>query len=200
MVNDTNLTERENKIYIQYQEVIAPLIAVLEVRDGNYPIEIFNEIRAIFTHLSRFKIQSSEQDLISAERHVKRAILDCYKYMCVSIKEQMVRFREEYRNVDLGIADNGMFLVTLNRLQKEADESFVSAKKKELVGEISEEELFGLFETAYIKQKDLEDYLENSEEAILFATSHSHKRDRITMISITVTVISIIFAIMVFLH
>ncbi len=200
MVNDTNLTERENKIYIQYQEVIAPLIAVLEVRDGNYPIEIFNEIRAIFTHLSRFKIQSSEQDLISAERHVKRAILDCYKYMCVSIKEQMVRFREEYRNVDLGIADNGMFLVTLNRLQKEADESFVSAKKKELVGEISEEELFGLFETAYIKQKDLEDYLENSEEAILFATSHSHKRDRITMISITVTVISIIFAIMGFLH
>lgn len=200
MVNDTNLTERENKIYIQYQEVIAPLIAVLEVRDGNYPIEIFNEIRAIFTHLSRFKIQSSEQDLISAERHVKRAILDCYKYMCVSIKEQMVRFREEYRNVDLGIADNGMFLVTLNRLQKEADESFVSAKKKELVGEISEEELFGLFETAYIKQKDLEDYLENSEEAILFASSHSHKRDRIPMISITVTVISIIFAIMVFLH
>lgn len=200
MVNDTNLTERENKIYIQYQEVIAPLIAVLEVRDGNYPIEIFNEIRAIFTHLSRFKIQSSEQDLISAERHVKRAILDCYKYMCVSIKEQMVRFREEYRNVDLGIADNGMFLVTLNRLQKEADESFVSAKKKELVGEISEEELFGLFETAYIKQKDLEDYLENSEEAILFATSHSHKRDRITMISITVTVISILFAIIGFLH
>ena len=200
MVNDTNLTERENKIYIQYQEVIAPLIAVLEVRDGNYPIEIFNEIRAIFTHLSRFKIQSSEQDLISAERHVKRAILDCYKYMCVSIKEQMVRFREEYRNVDLGIADNGMFLVTLNRLQKEADESFVSAKKKELVGEISEEELFGLFETAYIKQKDLEDYLENSEEAILFATSHSHKRDRITMISITVTVISLLFAIIGFLH
>ena len=200
MVNDTNLTERENKIYIQYQEVIAPLIAVLEVRDGNYPIEIFNEIRAIFTHLSRFKIQSSEQDLISAERHVKRAILDCYKYMCVSIKEQMVRFREEYRNVDLGIADNGMFLVTLNRLQKEADESFVSAKKKELVGEISEEELFGLFETAYIKQKDLEDYLENSEEAILFASSHSHKRDRITMISITVTVISILFAIIGFLH
>ena len=120
--------------------------------------------------------------------------------MCVSIKEQMVRFREEYRNVDLGIADNGMFLVTLNRLQKEADESFVSAKKKELVGEISEEELFGLFETAYIKQKDLEDYLENSEEAILFASSHSHKRDRITMISITVTVISILFAIIGFLH
>ena len=200
MVNDTNLTERENKIYIQYQEVIAPLIAVLEVRDGNYPIEIFNEIRAIFTHLSRFKIQSSEQDLISAERHVKRAILDCYKYMCVSIKEQMVRFREEYRNVDLGIADNGMFLVTLNRLQKEADESFVSAKKKELVGKISEEELFGLFETAYIKQNDLEAYLENSEEAILFASSHSHKRDRITMISITVTVISILFAIIGFLH
>ena len=50
------LEEREELIYRQYQDIIAPFIVELEVRDKEYPIEIFNEIRSIFTHLLRYKI------------------------------------------------------------------------------------------------------------------------------------------------
>ena len=53
---DDKSTEREINIYKQYQDIIAPFIAELEVRDTEYPIEIFNEVRSIFTHLSRYKI------------------------------------------------------------------------------------------------------------------------------------------------
>ena len=65
------LEEREELIYRQYQEIIAHFIVELEVRDKEYPIEIFNEIRSIFTHLSRYKIQGSESDVMSAENHTK---------------------------------------------------------------------------------------------------------------------------------
>lgn len=90
----------EEKIYLQYQNIIAPFIAELEVRDNEYPIEIFNEIRSVFTHLSRYKLQKSDKNLSAAESHSKRAILDCYKYLCISMEEKVCKFRNEYKNID----------------------------------------------------------------------------------------------------
>lgn len=53
------------------------------------------------------KLQEQEKDLSSAENHVKRAILDCFKYMCISMAEKINRFCTLYRKVDLNLADNG---------------------------------------------------------------------------------------------
>ena len=61
MTTDVANTEREKDIYDQYQSVIAYFIAELEVRDAEYPIEIFNEIRAIFTHLARYRLQDRDR-------------------------------------------------------------------------------------------------------------------------------------------
>lgn len=195
MDNDNNFEKREKEIYNQYQSVIAYFIAELEVRDTEYPIEIFNEIRATFTHLSRYKLQNSIKDLVSAERHIKRAILDCFKYMCVSIKEEIRLFREEYRKVDLSVAENGRFLIELNRLEEEANSLYIKAKREEIKGEISEDRLYAMFETAYNKHQELTQYLDDSKEAILFASNHTRNRDIVTKVSIVVTVISIIIAI-----
>lgn len=193
-----SLLEREKQIYEQYETVIAYFIAELEVRDTEYPIEVFNEIRSMFTHLSRYKLGNSEKDLLSAERHVKRAILDCFKYMCVSFAEEIKGFRESYRSVDLKIADNGKFLPELDRLENEAKSAYINAKKKEIKGELPEEELYSLFEDAYNKYHALSDFLVKSNEAILFASSHSKKSNTVNWISIGVTVISIILAIVGF--
>lgn len=195
MDNDNNFEKREKEIYNQYQLVIAYFIAELEVRDTEYPIEIFNEIRATFTHLSRYKLQNSIKDLVSAERHIKRATLDCFKYMCVSIKEEIRLFREEYRKVDLSVAENGRFLIELNRLEEEANSLYIKAKREEIKGEISEDRLYAMFETAYNKHQELTQYLDDSKEAILFASNHTRNRDIVTKVSIVVTVISIIIAI-----
>ena len=137
-----NLLEREKHIYEQYETVIAYFIAELEVRDNEYPIEVFNEIRATFTHLSRYKLNNSVADLISAERHIKRAILDCFKYMCISFAEEVKEFRESYRKVDLKIADNGKFLPELDRLENEAKETYINAKKKEIEGMLPEDYMY----------------------------------------------------------
>jgi hypothetical protein len=188
----------EAEIYEQYQNVIAPFIIELETRDTEYPIEIFNEIRSIFTHLSRYKIQGNEKELISAERHVKRAILDCYKYLCVAIAERLNSFRTEYNGVHLNLADHGQFLPTFNQLETEAKKAFYEAKKAEIKNEIPEDDIYYLFENAYAKYSTVDEYLDSSHDAILFASSHTKTSDFINTTSITVTIISIIFGIVSF--
>ena len=142
----------EEKIYWQYQNIIAPFIAELEVRDNEYPIEIFNEIRSVFTHLSRYKLQKSDKDISAAESHLKRAILDCYKYLCISMEEKVYEFRNEYKDIDLGLADNGKFLPELNRLELKAKNAFKLAKETEVKNEINEDQRYRLFESAYNEQ------------------------------------------------
>lgn len=188
----------ENEIYQEYLNVIAPLISELEVRDGEYPVEIFNEIRSIFTHISRCKLQNKDSELESAHRHVKRAVLDCFKYLCVSIATKMRNFRNSYKKVDLSYADNGRFLPELNRLDSIATEAYKTAKYAEIKNEITESELFELFETAYNKYSELDAFLENSNEAILFASSHAKHSNWINVISVVVTVISIVVAVISF--
>lgn len=188
----------EEKIYLQYQDIIMPFIAELEVRDNEYPIEIFNEIRSVFTHLSRYKLQKSEKDISAAENHSKRAILDCYKYLCISIEEKVCGFRSEYKGVDLGLANNGKFLPELNKLELKAKNAFKIAKEKEVKNEIDEDERYKLFETAYNYYSEMDKFLDDSQEAILFASIHTRRSNRITIISCIVTVISIIVAIISF--
>lgn len=192
---NTTAEVNEEDIYFQYQSIIAPMIAELEVRDEEYPIEIFNEIRAVFTHLSRYKLQEREKDLYSAQGHMKRAILDCYKYMCVSIAEELRAFRVMYRKVDLKLADNGQFLPELDRREHTARDTYKKAKIAEIKKELEDEKIYQLFEDAYNSYKETDDFLQSSEEAILFASSHSKRSNLINIISIVVTVVSIIVAI-----
>lgn len=188
----------EEKIYWQYQNIIAPFIAELEVRDTEYPIEIFNEIRSVFTHLSRYKLQKSDKDISAAESHSKRAILDCYKYLCISMEEKVYEFRSEYKDIDLGLADNGKFLPELNRLELKAKKAFKLAKETEVKNEIDEDEKYKLFESAYNEFSEMDKFFDDSQEAILFASTHSKRSNRITIISCVITVISIIVALVSF--
>ena len=187
---------RELNIYTQYQDIIAGFIAELEVRDVEYPIEIFNEIRSIFTHLSRYKIQNKNKDLYAAERHIKRAILDCFKYMCISYAEEVKNFRNSYKKVDLKIADNGKFLPRLDELDNVARKSYLCAKKAEIKGDISEDQLYDLYQKAFNDYSAVSMHIEESSEAILFASCHSKRTNRVTIISIIITLISIFLAIL----
>ena len=198
-MDKSELKKREIEIYEKYQDIIMPYIMELEVRDVEYPIEIMNEIRAVFTHLSRYKVQCSEKDLYSAENHIKRAILDCYKYLCISIAESVYRFREEYKKVDLKLANNGCFLPELDRLEKEARNCFKRAKKSE-TQKLDEEEQYRLFEEAYNAYSILEKHIDDSAEAILFASSHSKSSNLINIVSCIITLISIVVAIVIWIY
>jgi len=75
--------DRINEIHYKYVSIISPFIMQIEVLDGEYPVEILNEIRAVFTHLSKSHLSGDndavDRNLSKADAHIKRAILDCYK-------------------------------------------------------------------------------------------------------------------------
>lgn len=145
--------QKISDIYAEYKKTVSPLVAFLEANDAEFPVEILNEIRAIFTHFSRTYDESVSDDEISseikkAEGHLKRAILDCYKYNCVSLYDFYSQFRKEYKFADLSCIDNGDFLTHITQ-------NFAEAKKQLLEAKISErknkdkEDLYAEYETAF---------------------------------------------------
>ena len=87
-------------------------------------------------------------------------------------------------------------MVKLNDLELIAKNAFEEAKKSEIRQE-STETKYKLYEKAYNAYNEVEKFIEDSNEAILFASSHSKKSNRITIISCIITVISIIVTIAV---
>lgn len=147
-----DIDERMNCIYKTYINVIAPFVIQLETLDGEFPIEILNEIRSIFTHFARCHISSDEKvktdNITKAESHTKRAVLDCFKYLCVSYDEHYKAFQKMYENVDLSVIDNGDFVAQLSRCRAYAVNDIQTARKDELKG-LDIEVLFPEFEKAY---------------------------------------------------
>ena len=86
----------------------------------SFQLKYSGEIRSIFSHFSRAYDDSLEEEEIAselskAEGHLKRAILDCYKYACLSLVDSYERFRKEYKFADLAGIDNGDFLLMLTQ-------------------------------------------------------------------------------------
>ena len=143
----------------------------------------------MFLHLSRYNVQGSEKDVYTAKRHVKRAILDCYKYLCVSYSERMNTFRDEYKEVNLNLADNGKFLPQLNELENKAKKDLIGAKEFEIKTHLDDSEendniLYSLYEEAYLSYRNLDKHLENSYSAIQFACEQTKKSDMINKASL----------------
>ena len=70
-----------------YRDTIQPLIINIEQMSLRFPVEILNEIRALYTHLSRAFSAEDANGVISniekMKRHTKRAVLDCFKNSCI---------------------------------------------------------------------------------------------------------------------
>ena len=145
--------KRIKNIYDEYKNTVFPLVAFLEANDAEFPIEILNEVRSIFSHFSRVYDDSVTDDeidceLSKAESHLKRAILDCYKYNCISLYDFYNRFRTEYKFADLSLIDNGDFLAKITQNFAEGKRLLFEAKKSERKNKHSED-LYMEFEAAF---------------------------------------------------
>lgn len=145
--------KRIKNIYDEYKNTVFPLVAFLEANDAEFPIEILNEVRSIFSHFSRVYDDSVTDDeidceLSKAESHLKRAILDCYKYNCISLYDFYNRFRTEYKFADLSLIDNGDFLAKITQNFAEGKRLLFEAKKSERKNKHSED-LYREFEAAF---------------------------------------------------
>lgn len=192
-----------NAIYKQYLEDIVPLLSNLEIIDSEYPVEITNEIRAIFTHLSRCYAFPSKVDinaqLKAAERHVKRALLDCYKYTCLSHANFIQNFRTDYRNIDLTLIDAGKFIKELSSKTVSAQERINKAKRADTYNVIIEDDfdittddanfeiycksicdddLFSMYQEAYIEYSECVELIKKQYDAIDYLDQKAARIDK----------------------
>ena len=79
---------------------------------------------------------------------MKRAILDCYKYACLSLVDFYEKFRKEYKFADLAGIDNGDFLLLLTQSFSTGKQLLYKAKLSERQNKHSET-LYSEFEQAF---------------------------------------------------
>ncbi|MCM1226181.1 MAG: hypothetical protein NC320_01990 [Clostridium sp.] len=181
-LDDTIITDNNVKgIFETYLNVISPFIIQLEVLDHEFPVEILNEIRAIFTHLARsattINSEIYSENIVKAERHVKRAVLDCFKYLCFVYDDKYREFEHLYKNVDLSLIDNGKFLPELCQKRSFAIELLQIAKEKEIISE-NIEDSFDDFERAYNAFSDVYMLINDSYETLQIFKQRAIKQEK----------------------
>lgn len=158
--------ERLTPLYNEYNDVIKPLIAEIEVRFEHFPTSIFNEIRAFNDHVSRCYLKPNNEEWINsqihkAEGHIERIILDCYKFLNVSLYDSVIKkFDKEYKGVDLSNINNGDFLIQHKKLTREIVIKLKDAKSKEVLEDKSES--IAIYEEVHNKYTELEDLIEQN--------------------------------------
>lgn len=130
----------ENKriiaLYQDYNTVIKPLIAEVEARTEQFPLPLFNEIRALHDHISRcysdnVSVEQADSEIHKAERHVVRIMLDCYKCLNLSLHDEVLLFEKQTKHIDLTVLQDGTFYPRYKTLRMKAIQTVRKAKSLE---------------------------------------------------------------------
>lgn len=164
-------TKRIAECYVQYCDVIKPLIARIEAYSEKFPLPLFNEIRAFNDHIARCYYRTPSDSFIAeqidkASRHIIRITLDCFKCLIVIMFEHIERFEKQTRNVDLTILDNGTFYPEYSRLKTDGAATVRRAKTLE---SYNIENALREYEKAYDTYDRLIDMINKAKESVRWA-------------------------------
>lgn len=169
-----------NRIFDIYLNDVSALTLQYETMCGEFPISVQNEIRAAFTHLARASIAEShdvvERNVDKIESHMKRALLDCHKYICIAVLDQYDEFFAKYDGVDLSYLDNGSFLPFIHQLHQTASKTLVEARKLELAN-TDENKLYAAFQDAYNLFSELHEALLQADTNAEFIKHKATKKE-----------------------
>ncbi len=184
-------TDDLDEIFRMYIEDINPFIVRFEVAAGEFPSEVQNEIRAMYGHLARAAMAETEGQVTSniekIKSHSKRALLDCFKYTSILCSDGYEGFMTRYEGIDLTYLDEGRFLPDVVSRYEKAKKSLQKAKISETTN-ISQEELFELYQDAYQQFEELSEILKNNEDKAAFLQHKATRKDKMSKISFVVGV------------
>lgn len=178
-------SKRIAECYVQYCEVIKPLIARIEAYSEKFPLPLFNEIRAFNDHIARCYYRTPSDSYIGeqidkASRHILRITLDCFKCLIVIMFEQIERFEKQTRNVDLTVIDNGTFYPEYSRLKVEGAATVRLAKTFE---SYDIENALREYEKAYDTYDRLIDMINKVKESVRWARVRFTTRRILTVLA-----------------
>lgn len=158
MENNVRITA----LYQEYNTVIKPLIAEVEARTEQFPLPLFNEIRALHDHIARcysdnISSQQIDSEMHKAERHVIRIMLDCYKCLNLSLHDAVLLFERQTKHIDLTVLQNGTFYTKYKSLRTKAIQTVRKAKSLEALDSYA---ALDTFQEAFNVYCDLENIID----------------------------------------
>jgi hypothetical protein len=158
-------------LYNTYNGTIKPLIALIEARYERFPQPIPNEIRAFNDHIAQcYRKEVSDEyiteELNRANRHIKRIIFDCFKFLNVSLNDFVVQFENQTKKVDLTTINNGEFIIKYRKLRAASTSAVRDAKRLE---PRDNQQAFKKYEEAFNLYMDLEDFINENVTSIQWA-------------------------------
>lgn len=149
-----------NKIYheicFDYLNKVCESVSTYETLETTFPLGVLNEIRNLFTHLAKSEISEDSneknKEMENAQKHLKRAIRDSYKYNCLAYEKLYSNLKKEK------LYENEAFHIILRQIETSHDKavaeviearSYERKVKAEIVGDEFEhyEKAFAEFET-----------------------------------------------------
>ena len=178
----TKHKEEMDEIFRTYIEDINPFVVQFESQKNEFPIEVLNEIRAIYGHIVRAAIAENDEDVSrnikKMKAHSKRALLDCLKYIGIIYHDEYTDFMKRYENGDLTFIDNGKCIRDAGKLYNESVELWQKAKISE-TSNISEEKLYNQYQDAYEHYIQLHELLMKAEENAAFLQHKASEKDKL---------------------
>lgn len=191
--------ESIDEVFRIYHEDINPFVVQFEILKNEFPIEIQNEIRAIYGHLVRASIADNDKDvernIEKMRSHTKRALFDCFKYSCILISDKYHAFFERYRGIDLTYINKGHFLHDIQQKYRQATKQLQAAKELEL-SNASEDQLVAEYQRAYELFADIDKQLSEAESDAAFLKHRATRRDMLAIASFAVGAAGFIYTVL----
>lgn len=201
VIDSSVLSEHKDeldKVFRMYIEDINPFIVRFETAKGVFPIEVQNEIRAMYGHLIRACMdndpEAEKKNINKMYAHSKRALRDCFKYTSIVFSDNYDDFMNRYAGVDLTYLENGDFLKRVGARCKTARQKLQDAKIKE-TSNLSEDEKFRLYEEAYKEFELLNFDLIKAEENASYLKHKATRKDKIALASFVFGIVGVIVGI-----
>lgn len=144
--------EQINQLFLLYKDKVNPLISVYNALENSFPIGVMNELRDVFSHLTQSLLETEDEEihrhLDKAQRHLKRSVVDAFKYASMAFSNVYDEFKETYKYVDLSYVDNGQLLPQLTKLNSKAERLMHNAKMIES-GIHDDETMYDAYEAAF---------------------------------------------------
>lgn len=176
-----------DEVFRMYIEDINPFIVRFETAKSEFPVEVQNEIRAIYGHLIRATMPKDpdadpDEDVVARnisriKSHSKRALLDCFKYTSIVFSDNYEDFMTRYEGIDLTYIEEGRFLPRIVKACNDARKKLQDAKIAE-TSNISEDKLFDMYQEAYRDFEKMNEELEKAEEKAAFLQHKATKKEK----------------------
>ncbi|MDR0972203.1 MAG: hypothetical protein LBM25_07455 [Bacteroidales bacterium] len=179
----TDILEKLSNIFNEYNNKILPLVAAIETLTGKFPGPVLNEIRACFSHIARCfssKIDDNalKNELKKAYDHITRATLDCHKIMLIYYQDEVKDFKQQYKDVNLTLVDDGKFLPEFTILNDKARLKTIEAKSIENKSFPEKEGAYTAYEEALVSYYDVSNFIKKHNVGLANAKQHAKNRTK----------------------